>query len=128
MVEHVHPADDENQRRAEDRDRADHDPEERLLPRDGDPRVHRLAAGFAVALQLERFACEALHEAHRRERLVQPLEQLRFELLHALFAVDERGGVVAQAQIEERDDAQRQQRDGRVHLGENREHDDERNH
>ena len=63
-----------------------------------DPRVHRLLAGGGVAVRLVRLAREALHEPHRRERLVQPLEQLRLELLDPLLAVHERRRVVAQAQ------------------------------
>ena len=119
---HEAAADDHDQRRAENRDGADDDREQRLLPRDGDARVHRRVAGRGVALQLVRLAREALDEPHRAERLVQPLEQLRLELLHALFAVDERRRVVAQAEIHERHDRQRQQRDRDVHAQQDAEH------
>ena len=42
--------------------------------------------------------------------------QLRLELLDALLAVDQRRRVVAEAQIQERHDGQRQQRDRHVEL------------
>ena len=121
-----HAADDHHQRGAENRDRADGDCERRLLPRDRNPRVHRLFAGLRIALELVRLAREAFHEPHGAECFVQPLDQLRLQLLHAFFAVHERGRVVPEAQIQERDDGQRPQRDGDVHVQQDAEHDRQR--
>ena len=75
-----------------------------------------------VALQLVRLAREALDQLHRAERLVEPAEQLGLELLHPLFAVDQRPRVVAQAQVHERHDGQRQQRDRHVQPQQDAEH------
>ena len=127
-VHHLHPADDDDERRAEDGDRRDDDGEQRALPGDRNPRVHRRFAGGGVAAQFVRFAREALHEPDRAERFVQPRQQVRFELLDALLAVDERRHVVAEAQEEERHDRQRQQRDRHVHPQQHAEHHDQRRH
>ena len=45
-------ADDHDERGPEDRDRADDDGEQGLLPGDGDPRLHRPFAGAGIALEL----------------------------------------------------------------------------
>src|SRR5216117_3914968 len=84
--------------------------EERLLPGNRDARVHRRVAGARIAPELVRLAREALDESHGPERLVQTLEQLRLELLHPLLAVYERRRVVPEAEIHERHDGQRHQR------------------
>ena len=111
---------------AENRDGADGEREDRLLPGDGDPGVHRVVAGSRVALPFVRLAREALDQPDRRERLVEPRDQSGLELLDALFPVHQRRDVVADAQVEKRHDGERQQRDRRVHPQENREHDDQR--
>ncbi len=84
--------------------------------------LHRPLAGLGIAAQLVLLAREALDQPDRAERLVQPLQQLRFQLLDALLAVRERRGVIAKAHEEERDDRQRQQRDGEIQPHEDREH------
>ena len=123
---HVHAADDQHQRRADNRHRGDAEREQRLLPRERDPRVHGPIAGCRISRRLVGLAREALDEPDRRKRLVQPLDELRLELLHALLAVEQRGDVVADAEIQERHDGQREQRHRDVELQENREHHDER--
>ena len=125
---HVGPTDDDDERRSEYRDRADDDREQRRLPGDLDPRVHRRLAGGGVAAELVRLAREALDQADGAERLVQPFEELRLELLDPLFAADQRRSVVAQAEIQEGDDRQRQQRNRDVHPQQNGEHDRQRRH
>ena len=123
---HEAAADDHHQRGAEDGDGAHHHREQRLLPGDRDPRVHRGHAVGLVALQLERLAGEALDQLHRAERFVEPAEQLGLELLDALLAVDQRPGVEAEAEEQERHDRQRQQRDRHVHVEQPAEHHRER--
>ena len=60
----VHAAHDQDERRAEHDDHADDDREHRLLPRDGNPRLHGLAASFSITPGLVRFASKALHESN----------------------------------------------------------------
>ena len=124
-LQHVHAADRQHERRAQNRDRADDDREQRLLPRDADARAHHVVARRYESIGLVRLPREALDQTHRREHFEQPLDQLRLELFDALGPAHERRHVIAEAQIQERDDGQREQRDGDVELHENREHDGE---
>ncbi len=125
-VHHVQAADDQHERRAENRNDRHDDGEHRLLPCKRNARVHRLVASGGVAQGLVRLACEALHKTDGAERLIQALDELGLELLHALFAIHHRRRVVAQAQEQERDDGQREQRDRDIHPEEHDEHHDER--
>ena len=125
-AEHVLAADNQDERRSQDRDRADHDREHRFLPRDGDPRFPHLVAEGDVAPGLVRLAREALDQANGREDFVQPLNKLRLELLHSLGAHHERRHVVAQAQEEKRHDRQREHRHRHVEPEQDGEHHDER--
>ncbi len=79
----------------------------------------------AYSRRLVGLAREALDQPDRRKRLVQPLDELRLELLHALLAIEQRGDVVADAEIQERHDGQGEQRHRDVELHENREHHDQ---
>ena len=124
-LQHVHAADRQHERRAQNRDRADDDREQRLLPRDADARAHHVVARRDESIGLVGLPREALDQTHRREHFEQPLDQLRLELFDALGPAHERRHVIAEAQIQERDDGQREQRDGDVELHENREHDGE---
>jgi hypothetical protein len=124
----VNASDDEHERRAEHGDGADHQREDRLLPRERDTGVHRAVSGRSVAGCLVVLSSEALHELDGRKRLVQTFDELGLELFHVLFAIEERGDVVANREVQERHDNQRQQRDGDVQLQQNREHDHERRH
>ena len=125
-LHHEVAADDHDDRGAENGNRAHDDREERLLPRNRNPRVHRRVAGRAVPTEFMDLAREALDEPHRAERLVQPLQQLGFELFDALFAIHQRRRVVPQAQVQERDDGQRQQADRHVLVEQEAEHHDQR--
>jgi len=111
---------------ADDRDGADDDRENRLVPREADSGVHRPISGCGVPRCFVRLAREALHEAYRRERFVQPLDESRLELFHALLAVEQRGDVVTDRQVQERHDCEGQERDRDVELQENCEHHDQR--
>jgi hypothetical protein len=115
-------ADDDDERGTEDRDRADDDGKERLLPGDRDARVHRLLARAAVPIELVALAGETLDQPHRAECLVEPLEQLRFELLDPFLAVGERRRVIPQAEEQERHHRQRQQGDRDVEAQDHAEH------
>ena len=83
---HVHSADDEHERRAENRDGAHDHAKQRLLPGDRDAGVHRRLARARVAVGLVRLAREALDESHRRERLVE-LPRVAFDDEHVAVAL-----------------------------------------
>ena len=68
-VQHVQAADDQHQRGAGQRDRGHPDREQRFLPRQPQPRRHRLLADLAEAIQLVALAREALDRRDRREDL-----------------------------------------------------------
>src|SRR5262245_18121688 len=97
-LNHEPAPDDDDEHGTDNRDRADYYGEERLPPGDVDTGIHCPVAGGCVSSEFMRLPREALHQAHRAERFVQPLEQLRFELLDALLACRQRRGVVAQAE------------------------------
>jgi hypothetical protein len=70
------------------------------------------------------WGCAQCFTSHRRERLIS-VEQFRLAP-EQLFPVHERLRVIAQAQIQERHDRQRQQRDREAPVGQDRKHDGER--
>ena len=112
-VQHVQPADDEDQRGAGQRDHRHPHREHRLLPREPQPRRHRLLADPAEAIQLVALAREALDGRDRRDDLEGAIEQHRLLRLHLLGAVGHGPRVVAQADVQERRHGQRQQRQRR---------------
>ena len=127
-LQHVRAADHDDERRPQNRDHADDDREQRLLPGDGDARGHHLGAEPRVPIRLESLARETLDEPNGREHLVQPLDELRLELLDTFGSRHQRAHVITEAEVEKRHHRERQQRNRQVQRRQNREHHDERDH
>ena len=82
----------------------------------------------SVPIRFESLARETLDEPDGREHLVQPLDELRLELLDAFGSRHQRAHVIAEAEVEKRHHRERQQRNRQVQRRQNREHHHERDH
>ena len=121
-LEDVQAADAEDEGGAEEGHPGDRHREERLLPRQVQPRAPRPVADVGEALELVPLAREALDGGDGRQHREDPLDQARLQVLDPFGPVRQRPRVVPEAQVQERRDAQRQQGQRGVDPEEHPEH------
>ena len=124
-LEDVKSADDQHERRPGERNGAHHDGEQRLLPRETEARTHRLVSRSREPRQLVPFACVAFDSGDRGQNLEGAFDECGLERFHSLGPVRHGGRIVAQAEIQERHDRKREQRERSVEVCEHGEHDAE---
>ena len=122
-IQDMKAAHDEHERRTRQRNGADRDGEQRLLPRKTEARAHGLVPRSREPRQLVPLACEAFDSGDRGQNLEGPFDERGLQRLHSLGSIRHCGRVVAQKEIQERHDRQREQRKRVVEVCEHAEHD-----